>query len=261
MKIFVFTDMEGVSGVSGSDFVTSDGQFYQAGRRYYTWDMNACARGCFDAGADTVLVRDGHGGGNHAVWEELDPRIEIIRGHSGNRRMPGIEECDAVILLGYHAMAGTRGALLEHSYSSKSIQNIWLNGRLVGEIGIDAAMVGDAGVPTIMVSGDDKACAEAQDWIPKVITCQVKVGLACQGTQLLSKDEAHRLIEEKTAEAIGKMGAIAPLKVEHPVTMRLEKIERGPIPNEWARPEIKVIDGRTYEVTADTVEQAFCRLM
>ena len=44
-----------------------------------------------------------------------------------------------LILLGYHAMAGTPGAILEHSMSSKSIQNYWINGRLAGEVAIDAA--------------------------------------------------------------------------------------------------------------------------
>lgn len=260
MRIRISVDMEGISGVNSSEFVTPDARLYQEGRRYYTWDINACVRGCFNGGADAALVRDGHGGGTHAIWDKLDPRIEIVRGSSGAERMPFLKECDAQILLGFHAMAGTRGALLEHTFSSRHIQNMWLNGRPVGEIGIDAAIAAESGVPTVMVSGDDAACAEARDWIPGVVTCQVKQGISCQGARLLSREKAHRLLEEMAAEAVSKVGEIALVQVNRPVTIRSEVIERGGIPAELARPGLKVIDGRTVEVTADTVKEAFARV-
>ena len=55
-------------------------------------------------------------------------------------------------------MAGTPGAILEHTMSSASVQNYWINGMKVGELAIDAGIVGDRGKPVIMVSGDDKVC-------------------------------------------------------------------------------------------------------
>jgi len=255
MKIYIFVDMEGISGVSGSEFVTADGKRYATARKYYTWDVNACARGCFAAGADAVMVRDGHGGGNHLLWDELDPRLEAVQGTTGTVRMVGLDECDALILLGYHAMAGTRGALLEHTYSSRGIQNMWLNGRPVGEIGIDAGIASDRDIPTILVSGDDYACREAEEWIPGVVACEVKKGLSCQGARLLPMKEAHARIERAAAEAVGRTAEIAPMPVDRPVTLRKEVVERGSIPNA-ERPGLRILDGRTYEVTADTVEKA-----
>ncbi|HEY3418853.1 MAG TPA: M55 family metallopeptidase [Armatimonadota bacterium] len=260
MKIYIFADMEGISGISNSDFVTTGSALYPTGRRYYTADINACVRGCFDAGAQSVLVRDGHGSGCNVLWDELDSRVELVQGAGQQRRLPGLEECDALILLGYHAMAGTAGALLEHSYSSATVQNIWLNGRLVGEIGIDAHIAGEQGVPVVMVSGDDKACAEASAWLPNAITCTVKTGLSCQCARLLPMGQAHRLLEEKTAEALANLTTIPPLAIAPPVTLRIEMKERIPIPHEHARPGIRVIDGRTYEATADTVEAALARI-
>jgi len=255
MNIYIFVDMEGISGVSGSEFVTAAGKLYQTGRQYYTQDVNVCAQACFDAGASTVIVRDGHGGGNHMLWDHLDPRIELVQGPTGAVRMAGLEECDALILLGYHAMAGTPGALLEHTYSSKSIQNMWLNDRPVGEIGIDAAIAGDYGVPTIMVSGDNYACTEAESWIPGVVPCVVKTGLGCQAARLLSRENAHELIRQQTSTAIAQLDAIKPLVVDKPATVRREMMERLPVPS--ARPGVTIIDGRTYEVSGDTVEKAF----
>ena len=176
------------------------------------------------------------------------------------RACPGLDACDALILLGYHAMAGTHAAVLEHTYSSAAIQNMWLNGRKVGEFGIDAGIASDRDIPTIMVSGDDKVCAEAREWVPEVVCCQVKQGLACQGAHLLPLDKARRLIEERSAEAVRKIGAIPPMAVVRPVTIRKEVVERGATPNYSANPHLKMIDGRTWEVCAPTVEQALFSL-
>lgn len=254
-KVYIFVDMEGISGISGSDFVLSDGKRYAEGRRYYTEDVNACVRGCFDGGAKAVIVRDGHGGGNHILWNELDRRAELIQGDTSPCRFPGLEECKALILLGYHAMAGTQGALLEHSYSSTSVQNLWLNGRRTGEIGIDASIAAEHGVPTVLVTGDDYACREAGEWIPGVMTCIVKWGLSCQGARLLPRDEAHHRIAEAASKAVAKASKIPPIKVKHPVKLRKEVVERGRLPSS-ARPDIKILNGRTFEISAESVEQA-----
>lgn len=255
IKIYIFVDMEGTSGVSGSDFVITDKRLYAEGRRYYTEDVNACIKGCFKGGATSVIVRDGHGSGNHIIWDALDERAELVQGNSGGQRFPGIDECNALILLGYHAMAGTAGALLEHTYSSAGIQNYWLNGKRVGEIGIDAMIAAEHGVPTILVTGDDYACREASEWIPGVHTCIVKYGLSCNGARLLPKNEAHRLISEAASCAVAKASQISPIKVTCPVKLRVEVVERGAIPDK-NMPNIAIIDGRTYERTSSSLEGA-----
>ncbi len=256
MKIFVMVDMEGISGICCSAQVMSDSPHYPAGRRFLTWDVNACVDGLAAGGAEEVVVRDAHGGGFHLLWDELDPRAEYIQGRSGVERMPGIEGFDGLVLLGYHAMAGTRGAILEHTMSSKAWQNFRMNGTLCGEFAVDAGIAGDHGVPTIMTSGDDKLCREARRTVKGVVAVQVKKGLDCQGGQLLSKPVAHQRIRDGAAKAVEKCaaGKIEPYRVKHPVTMRLELVSRGRVPA--GRPGVKVVDGRTYEVTADTVEGA-----
>lgn len=257
MKLYVFADMEGISGISGSDFVKPDGRFYENGRQYYTADVNACVSGCFKAGAEAVLVRDGHGCGNHMLWDALDSRVELFQGRNdtGALRFPRIDECDAVILLGYHAMAGTPGAVLEHTYSSASIQNMWLNGKAVGETGLDAAIAAEYGKPTILVTGDDHVCREASAWIPGVVTCEVKKGFGCQGAFLLSMQTAHARIEAATIEAIKRFPLMKRMQVARPVTLRTEMVERGMIPRE-GESGVRLIDGRTYERTGDSVLDA-----
>ncbi|MBN1672065.1 MAG: M55 family metallopeptidase [Kiritimatiellae bacterium] len=259
-KIFVMVDMEGISGVfCRAQVASAEGHpLYHAARKYLTWDVNACVEGCIRGGASKVVVRDAHGGGCHFIWEELDPRAEYLRGHSGKERMPGIGTFDGLILLGYHAMAGTPAAVLEHTMSSKAWQNFWLNGVAVGEVSIDAGLAGDQGTPTIMVSGDDKVCREARRFLKGVVPVQVKQALDLEGAILLSKEQAHRRITAGAKKAVETCAAIRPYTVKAPVKMRLELVSRGRVPA--GRAHVRVIDGRTFEVSARTFTEAWRRL-
>ena len=256
MKIYIFSDMEGISGISQSSHVEPGSVHYPLGCKLMEMDINACVAGCFKAGADGVVVRDGHGGGVNVNPLEIDPRAELIQGNSGACRFPGIDDCDALILLGYHAMAGTPNAILEHTFSSKTIQNMWLNEELVGEFAIDALIAAEHNVPTIMVSGDDKICTEASDLLPQVVCCQVKTALTSSGAKLLSPQKAQKLITDKTIEAIGKIGKIPLLPVLNSTCLKTEVVERGVLPSA-PREDLAIIDGRTYEVRRKTLEAAF----
>ena len=254
MKIYIFADMEGISGITGTPMVSTGeaGFQYHIGRKYLTADVNACAKACFDAGADEVVVRDGHANGYSVLWSELTEDVELVQGYVPQVRFEALDGADGIILLGYHAMAGTPGAHLEHTFTSKGIQNIWLNGKLAGEFAIDAAIAGEHGVPVIMTSGCDKLCAEAREFCPDVVTCQVKKSAGVQAAVLLPPARAHKLIYDKTVEAVNllKEGKFKPTTVDKPVTIRKEYVERMDRGYDLVAP-------RTTEATGDSVEQAF----
>lgn len=263
MNVYVMVDAEGLSGVHLASQVMPDGCHYQEFRRLMTEEINACVEGLKAGGANRVIVRDAHASGNNVIWSLLTDLADgYVMGNSCDVRLPGFESCDALVLLGYHAMAGTERAVLEHTMSSRQWQNFWINGRKSGEIAIDAAVAGASGKPVILVSGDDKACAEAEDFLPGVVTAVVKQGMSVEGAIHLPRTQAHDLIRRKAAEAVEKAvsGGFHPYVVVSPVTLRLELVERGQIPDPVARPDICRIDGRTYEVTAETVEIAMSRL-
>ena len=260
MNIFIMGDMEGISGITSREQVLPDASRYAEGRRLMVSDINVVVRACKEAGAEKVYVRDCHGAGMNVIWSELTDEADgYIIGYTGDDRFPCLDECDAVILLGYHAMAGTPGGTLEHSMSSASIQNYHINGMRAGETAIDAAIVGDRGKPVIMVSGDDKLCAEAKALLPWVVTAEVKRGVTWKGGVLLPAQKAYDLLREKTIEAIRNAGAAKPFVFDKPITMRVELTERGILPSSYAKPYMKIIDGRTYEVTGDTMEEVLFR--
>ena len=252
-------DAEGISGIYNRDQVMNTGTKFNECRMFMTADINACVEAAKEAGAGKIFVRDCHGGGYSAIWEKLSPKADYyIAGNAAGNRTPGLEECDGVILLGYHAMAGTSGAILEHTMSSVSVQNYWINGNRAGEVAVDAAIAGDMGKPVIMVSGDDKVCKEAKALLPWVVTAEVKKGLGCFYSMLLPQEKALALLREKVREAINNFGNTKPYVVQKPVRLRIENCER--IQQPYAnKPYLKIIDGRTFEVEGATMEEALFR--
>jgi D-amino peptidase len=248
-KVYIATDMEGCSGITGSEQVAAD-----EGKRLMAGDMNACIEGCFAAGATEVVVRDIHAGGTNVDPQTIDRRAKLIQGSSPGVRFKDFEGSAALILLGYHAKALTPGGTLAHSFSSASIQGMWLNGREVGEIGVDAAIAAEYKVPVVMVSGDDKTCAEAAAWIPGVVTCQTKKGTGPQSADLLPLEESRRLITQRTKEALAKRNEIRPIKIDYPATLRWDYLPKGSLRTH--NPQFKPVDNpRRVEKTGESVEK------
>jgi len=225
-KVYVFADMEGISGVSCSE--QTIGARKEEGQRLMAEDMSACVAGCFAAGAAEVVVRDGHGGGMNVDPARIDPRAKLVQGATPGVRFKEMEGAEALILLGYHAKALTPKAVLAHSYSSATIQGMWLNGREVGETGVDAAIAAEHKVPVVMVSGDDKTVAEAREWLPDVVTCEVKKGTGPQGAELMPLEQARSLIRQKTREALARRKEMRLLlQVSYPATLRWDYLPKG----------------------------------
>lgn len=262
MNVYIMADIEGISGIYSKEQVLETGTRWAEGRRYMTDEINACADGLKAAGVEKVYVRDCHGRSSALEWDRISESVDCcICGNVGDVRYEGLEECDAVILLGYHAMAGTQGAILEHTFSSAKIQNMYLNDLKVGEIAVDAAIAGEHNKPVIMISGDDKACDEAHSILPDVLTARVKKGLSCEGGILLPPQKAHSLIYNKAMEAVKRIDAVKPFLVSSPVTLKMEMVERVNLPLISEKPYMKIIDGRTYCISADSVEQALLRVL
>jgi D-amino peptidase len=160
-------------------------------------------------------------------------------------------------------MAGTRNAILEHTMSSAKVQNYWINGVKVGELGLDAAILTDYKKPIIMVSGDDVFCREAKEFLPRVTAVEVKKASTCNGGSLLAPHIAEERIRKGVRMAMEnfKAGIFDFYETEKPVRFRAEYTERTQLPSLRSRPYLTVIDGRTVEAVDDTVENALYKVL
>ncbi|MGE5122965.1 MAG: M55 family metallopeptidase, partial [Acidobacteriaceae bacterium] len=159
MKILIAADMEGITGVTNWNQVDPGRAEYPRFRRLMTGDVNAAVRGAFEAGAEEVVVTDGHDLGTNIPIEELDPRTRLICGdYSPLAMVQGVDQdVDGVIFVGYHARAGSQNAILDHTWSSRRVANLYLNDTLVGEYGLNGALAGHFNVPVLMLTGDQTA--------------------------------------------------------------------------------------------------------
>jgi len=251
-KVYVFTDMEGCSGVTGSEQIS--GARTDEGKLLMVGDINACVAGCFAAGATEVVVRDGHSNGTNVDPARVDPRAKLIQGATPGVRFKDFQGSEALILLGYHAMALTPGGVLAHTYSSATVQGMWLNGREVGEIGVDAAIAAEHKVPVVMVSGDAQTVAEARAWLPGVVVCEVKKGTGPQSAELVPLEAARALIAKKSEEAVRRRHEMACLAVTYPATLRWDYLPKDSLRTH--NPAFKpVANPRRVEKTGASVEK------
>jgi D-amino peptidase len=227
MKILIATDMEGVTGVTTWDQVTPDHAEYARFRKQMTEDVNAAVRGAFDAGADEVIVADGHWNGSNILIEELDPRARLNTGSpSPFSMMQGIDKSVAgVMFIGYHARNGSPNAVLDHTWSSRTVANVWLNDILTGEYGLNAALAGHFGVPVIMVSGDQTACAQMSELLGDVETAVVKQASGRFAAECLAPQVTQEMIclsAERAVERLAEADVPEPLVLDMPITVTVE---------------------------------------
>jgi D-amino peptidase len=138
MKIYIICDLEGIVGVI--DHRTQcwpDGAHFTEARRIATMELNAVVQGTVDGGATEIYAWDGHCSFPGMLDIELlhkDCRLIMGAADGGPVGLNG--SFDALFLYGLHAMAGTPGAVLAHSFMAH-IQEVRLNGVKPGVRRID----------------------------------------------------------------------------------------------------------------------------
>lgn len=208
MRIYISVDMEGISGINSPEYVLREGRHFALGQQLMTEDVNAAVRGAFDGGADEVIVADMHAASGNILVDRLDPRALLLAGAPQTPRFPFLDKSvDGMFLIGYHAMAGTTFANLEHTMSSKAWHCFRVNGAAYGEVGIDAEIAAESGVPVVMVSGDDKVCEESRLWLGDIETAMVKQGLGRQRALCLSPARGHQVVYERAKRAVERLAA------------------------------------------------------
>lgn len=263
MKLLIAADMEGITGVTRIEHTQSAHPEYQRFRRLMTADVNAAIKGAAAAGVEDILVADGHGSASNILIEELDPRAHL---HSGApspfAMLQGIESgIDAVFFIGYHARMGTANAILDHTWSSANVSNIWLNGKLVGEVGLNSALCGHFGAPVILVSGDQSVSAEAQDFVPGIETAIVKIAVGRHSAKCLPLEATQVIIREAARRAVERfLAGIAPqpVKISRPISIGLEFIYSDMADKAVLMPGVTRLDGRRIEIQAADMPGAYC---
>jgi D-amino peptidase len=196
-RYMIRCDIEGVTGVTSYEQAEPGKPDYAYGRAMFLSDLHACLRGLRAGGAEEIVIYDEHYYGRNIRMDEIGPDTRVICGKPPYRAdwPGGLDRTFAgVILLGFHAKAGTKGGLLPHSYEL-DIRDLRLNGISVGEIGMEAAVAGDCDVPVQLVVADSAGATEARGLLPAVSTVVTKESLGDTGATCLSAESTAKTIE------------------------------------------------------------------
>lgn len=263
MKILIAADMEGISGVVNWDQVSPEHSEYERFRRIMTAEVNAAIQGAYAGGAQEVIVSDGHNLANNILVEELDTRPRLNCGTPAPLSMvEGVQYgVEGVMFIGYHARAGTPNAILDHTWSSKCVLNLWLNELLVGESGLNAAVCGHFNASVLLVSGDQSVCAEAKELLGPIETVVVKRATGRMAAECLPPAKAQELIRLAASRAVQRLGqgqAAPAFKLPAPIKIIIELFSSEMADKATLLPGAKRLDGRRVELQAMDMPEAYC---
>ena len=222
-------DMEGVSGIVVWDQVNGGAPMYEEGRRLYTEEINAAVRGAKAAGATEIVAVDCHGAGkgwtfNSFVPELLDPACDWVSGHPWSRYTELLERgCDAALMIGMHAKAGTPDGVLCHTISTTTWRNLYFNDTCVGEFGINAALCGHYDCPVVLITGDEATVREGHELLGDGLRgVAVKRGLTRYSARNIPPVRARQMIEHGARRALMSPIKVKPYVPKKPTTITVD---------------------------------------
>lgn len=178
MKIHISVDIEGCAGITHWDEATRSHPDYPEFREIMTGEALAAIEGARAAGAKEIVLKDAHDSGRNLLLDRLPADVRLIRGWQGHPfcMLQGLDDSfDAVVMVGYHAAAGSEANALAHTLSLAAVE-IRLNGRPASEFLVHALAAATVGVPVVFVSGDAGLMDDIAATAPQVARCAVKQG-------------------------------------------------------------------------------------
>ncbi len=226
MKVYISVDMEGIAGVSHPNPTARTDSGYPAAVDLMVGEANAAIEGALAGGATEILVNDSHGGMYNLRPADLHPGARVLQGQKAWSMVAGAGPgagFGVALFVGYHARAGHPTGTIAHTFSGRPTLTK-LNGRLVGETGINASVLGAWGVPVGLVAGDDALADEVADWLPWAERVVVKEGAGGNAAASLHPTLAADLIRAGAERAVRRAmaGELQSLVLAPPVVVEVE---------------------------------------
>jgi len=165
-KILIIADIEGSTGCWSYEASSFKTEAWANACLDMTLDIKSVTEALFEAGAESVKVKDFHRTGYNIFPEMLDKRVSLVSGYR-HGPVPGLGhpgDAQALMMIGLHAASGTDG-FLAHTLTSR-IALLEVNGRPVTEAELFASSVSHFNIDPIFFSGCALACSQARSAMP-----------------------------------------------------------------------------------------------
>jgi len=223
MKIYISTDMEGTAGVVDWEQCIPGKPEYSYYRGLLQDEVNASIKGAMAAGATEFLINDSHSSMQNLRPDTLAGNARYLSGkYKPLYMMQGLDSSfDAIFFVSYHGSMSSDGSILSHTYNPRAISDIWLNGEVASEAGLNALVAQKYGVPIVLVTGDEITEVETKVWSPDVKAAVVKKSVTRFAADNMHPKEACSLIETKAREAIEQLAHIKTPNISMPATIKI----------------------------------------
>ena len=144
MRLFLSVDMEGTTRLERLEEIFRGLPGYDTFRQLMAGDANAVVRGAIEGGATEIVVSDSHGYMCNIYPNDLTPGVLLKRGLLNRQwcQMKTFDgSFDAVIMIGYHAKAGSSDAILAHTWIT-GFRDVRVNGLSVPEPALNGYLAG-----------------------------------------------------------------------------------------------------------------------
>ncbi len=265
MKVYVSVDMEGLAGIHTWKDVSNTSSSYKRDllEEQLRWLLSAVLE--FES-VEKITVVDSHATGDNIPYSitDLDERVELISGFPRKRyMMAGLDETyDRVIFFGYHSGVGALHGLMDHTYSSTTFHNVWINGLRMNETLVNAAYAGYMGVPVCMVVGDEALKKELGDFLDRIVYVSTKKGLSRYAAEFVSKKKLEKDIKEGVKRAISKSrDDLRIYRFEPPIELKVE-VNRTEFADALEMiPNVERLNGRMLKFISDDYAVVFDTLL
>jgi D-amino peptidase len=255
MKVLISADMEGATGVTFPDDCEPGHPRWEYCRRLLTGDVNAAVAGFADAGADEILVNEAHADQRNLLLDQLDERACLLIGtHKPLGMMEGIDRSpDAVAFVGYHTGAGEPG-VLAHTYLPNTITAVRINGAPASEGRMNALLAAEFGVPVVLVTGDDRACADAARYAPGAVGVAVKTCVDRYSAICLPPAASAQRIGEGARQALRSAAGPGATADDYTYDVCFDAAHLAPVATYI--PGVRQVDDLTVRFTLSTMYEA-----
>lgn len=247
-QLIICADMEGASGIfernreamHHEEAFPNEGLWRSYGRSALTSDVLAVCEAANEAGADEILLYDGHFAGcaeHNVILERLPGNVRVFDTPARCfywRRIRGQALWDpwALITVGQHARYGEKDAYFPHTIQSPPLKAFRVNGLHIAEIG--TAALSFQGVPYAANIGCTASHREARELSPEVACITVKD--KARGWEP-SPEETFPIVRQGVKDALLDIAGKPPVRMDGPCRCVLELTEgyafRAPAHISW----------------------------
>lgn len=152
-KIYISADIEGIWGNSNPANTSKNGYLYSEYCTNMMNEVNLVIDLLFQNGVEEVVVNDSHGNMDNLLPSKLDPRAAFVSANGAYKEfgmMEGLDDSfDGALFIGYHSRCNSSG-VMAHTIWGTMVRKIVVDGKELGESGINRLLANEFGVPVIL---------------------------------------------------------------------------------------------------------------